>query len=267
LLIDCDVHCEPASWDALEPYLDSTWRQFVVNGKIPLGPNFFGDDSYPTAAPTTALPEVREAGGPFVPQSYDVLKGRLLDRTNPERAILTCASLFDSGRNPYLQAATASALNDWLRHEWLDRDARLRASIVVSPFNVEAAATEIARVAEDPRFVQVLLPIRGDALWGHRQFAPIHAAAAEHGLALALHAWGLNGHSPTPSGRTTTYVEDYLSNAAIVQHHVVNLVAEGVFVRYPDLKVAILECGFNWLPSLYWRMDKHWKRSGRRCRG
>ena len=27
-----------------------------------------------------------------------------------------------------------------------------------------------------------------------------------------------------------------------------------------DLKIALIECGFGWLPALGWRLDKHWKR-------
>ena len=257
-MIDCDVHCTPGSWEALEPYLEPSWRQFAQNGKMPLS-SAFGDDSYPPQAPTSARQDVREVGGPIVPATYEVLEEQLLGPSSPDKVILNCLTMFDTLRNPYYQAALATAINDWLRNEWLERDPRLRASIVVPYANVEAAASEIARVGIDSRFVQVLLPIRADALWGQKAFAPIHAAAAEHGVAIALHAWGLNGHSPTPSGRTTTYVEDYLSNATIVQQHVVNFVAEGVFVRHPSLKVALVECGFNWLPSLFWRMDKHWK--------
>lgn len=38
-----------------------------------------------------------------------------------------------------------------------------------------------------------------------------------------------------------------------------SLVAEGVFVRFPNLMVASIEAGFTWLPPLMWRFDKDWK--------
>jgi uncharacterized protein len=41
---------------------------------------------------------------------------------------------------------------------------------------------------------------------------------------------------------------------------IASLVVEGVFERLPSLKISIVEAGFAWVPSLAWRLDKHWKR-------
>jgi predicted TIM-barrel fold metal-dependent hydrolase len=107
--------------------------------------------------------------------------------------------------------------------------------------------------------VQVLLPVRSEVPYGNVRYHRIHDAAARHGLAIGLHAWGRAGQAPGVSGITRTYLEDYMANSQIAQTQLVSLVSEGVFDRFPDLRVALMECGFTWLPSLLWRFDKDWK--------
>jgi predicted TIM-barrel fold metal-dependent hydrolase len=258
-VIDCDVHCAPATWEPLWPSLDDYWRDYIEEAGVRLAPWFAIPVSYPPNAPTSARAVARESDGPAVPATYEQLAQRVLGADGPSHAILNCLAMFDAYRNPYYQAALSSALNTWLRTEFLDHDPRLRASIVVPWSNVDGAVAEIERLSGDHRFVQVLTPVRSDFPLGNRIYHPILAAAAEHDLAIGLHAWGQPHHAPTPSGFTTTYMEDYLSNPAIVQQHILSLVAEGAFVRFPTLRVSLMECGFAWLPSLLWRLDKDWK--------
>lgn len=246
-MIDVDVHCAPSTLRDLDPYLDRYWREYIEGSGI----KWSGlRVAYP--------PGSRITGGP-APATVDDLRAQLLDRDTPEFAILNCLAVFEANRHPYYAAALASAVNDWLRAEWLDRDERLRASIVVPFHDTDAAVEEIERVAGDRRFVQVLLPIRADAPLGNRRFHRIYEAAAAHDLTVGLHAWGRPASAPTPGGLTLTHLEDYMSNTVIVQQHVLSLVSEGVFDRFPELRVSLLECGFAWLPSLLWRWDKDWR--------
>jgi hypothetical protein len=151
-------------------------------------------------------------------------------------------------------------VNEWVRDEWLDRDDRLRASIIVPALNPDAAAEEIERLAPDPRFVQVLLPVRSETPWGNVRWKRIHEAAADARRPIAFHAWGDLGSSPTTMGYSHTFYEDYVSISQITAPpQLMSLVAEGVFDRYPSLNVAFVECGFNWIPPLMWQFDKDWK--------
>ena len=174
--------------------------------------------------------------------------------------ILTCVATFQGSRNPYFEAAMTTAVNNWTRDEFLDRDPRLRGSIVVPVFHPEAAAEEIDRLGGDRRFAQVLLPVRSETPWGNVRYRAIHEAASRNRLPITLHAWGGWGMAPTSTGTAATYYEDYLYNSQIIApNQVLSLVAEGVFDRYPDLRVCLAELGFAWLPSLLWRFDKDWK--------
>jgi predicted TIM-barrel fold metal-dependent hydrolase len=242
--VDCDVHCAPASLDALAPYLDQSWLAYVEEAGIALNGRAGG--AYPP-------------GVPAAPATYEQLEQGLLASSEPRHVVLNCLTLNEIHRNPYFSAAAARAINDWLRSEWLERDERLRASLCVSTLDMDAAVAEIERLGADTRFVQVLLPVRSDTPYGNVRYHPLYEAATRHDLAIGLHAWGRAGSAPGVSGFTATYMEDYLANSQIVQTQLVSLVSEGVFERFPELRVALIECGFTWLPSLLWRFDKDWK--------
>ena len=242
--VDCDVHCAPASFQELFPYLSDYWRQYLTEAGVRL-------TNMAQAYPPAVSGET--------PHTYDELAQRYLEPAEPQLVVLNCVSGFETHRNPYFSAAVASAVNDWLRDEFLARDDRLRASLAVSAVSPEDAVAEIERVGDDPGFVQVLLPVRSDLPWGHKNNHPMFAAAQERSLQIGLHAWGRPGKAPTPSGFTMTYLEDYLGNQSIAQAQLLSFVSEGVFERFGELRVMLMECGFAWLPPLLWRFDKDWK--------
>jgi uncharacterized protein len=242
--VDTDLHVAPATMDVLLPYLDEYWQSYIDDATIRLG-----GISYPTGAGTT---------GPPAPGAYEAL-AEVLDRAQPRRAILNCLVLDGVHRNPHYAAAVATAVNEWLREEFLAKDDRLRAGLAVSTLDIPAAAQEVERIAGDGRYAHILLPLRNDVPYGNRLYHPLYEAAQRHGLPIALHAWGRGGNAPTTTGVTTTYLEDYASNAHIAQTQMMSFVAEGVFSTFPELKVAFLECGFSWLPPQLWRFDKDGK--------
>ena len=115
----------------------------------------------------------------------------------------------------------------------LDREPRLRASILIPAHNPELAVAEIERVAQDRRFVQVLLFAMGETLLGRRIHWPIYAAAEKLGLAIGIHAGSTYRHAPMSSGWPAHRVEDYVAQSAAFESQLLSFLAEGVFQKFP----------------------------------
>jgi hypothetical protein len=179
--------------------------------------------------------------------------------SNADCAILQCYSGVDAFTHPFLGPALAMAVNEWLAEEWLAQDERLMASAVITPHHVDAAVEEIVRVSHNPRFCQILLPSRAEVGYGDQRFWPILECAADRGLAIGITAGGALATAPTPVNWMSSFFEDYATLVLAFQSHLASLVASGVFVRWPHLRVVMMETGWTWLPALLWRMDAYWK--------
>src|SRR5215510_4631512 len=187
---------------------------------------------YPPDSPIAARPGARPDKAP-AGSSLDLLRQQALDEPNADLAILNCLYAIDSLHNPDAAIALASAVNDWQRTEWLEKDSRLRASIVVPSQLPAQAAREIDRVAEHPGFVQVLLPARSQHPYGSRLYHPLWEAAAKHDLPIGIHFGGSPGNPPTPSGWASYFFEEYTGMATVFATQVTSMITEGVFDQFP----------------------------------
>ncbi|HEX5501598.1 MAG TPA: amidohydrolase family protein [Thermomicrobiales bacterium] len=255
-LIDCDIHNTVPSGETLARYLPERWRAFHARYGVP----GYGGDYYPKANPNAAR---LDAWPPSGPPGSDLafLRAQLLDAWGIECGILNC--LLPAGsRHLEYAAALASAINDWQLAEWLEPEPRLRAALVLPFEDGDLAAAEIDRLGGDPRFVQALLLARTAEPLGRRRYWKIYEAAARHDLPVAIHFGGAAGHPITGAGWPSYYVEDHTGMAQSFQAQVTSLVVEGVFERFPTLRVVLVEGGFAWLPPLMWRLDRAWRLLG-----
>jgi predicted TIM-barrel fold metal-dependent hydrolase len=254
-VIDCDLHNELPSLPTLYPYLADHWRDYCEESA------FTGPDAndYPRGAAITAWPAARPADGRPPGSDLELLRSQALDPWRTRRGILNCGYRVQSVHNPDLAAALATAINEWQIDAWLDAEPRLAASLVVPSQLPALAAAEIERFGGHPGFVQVALPVRSLMPYGNRNYDPLFAAAVKHDLVVAIQYGGAPGLPSTPAGWPSTFVEEYAGMAQVFQSQVISLIIEGVFDRFPTLRVALVEGGFTWVPSLMWRLDKEWK--------
>ena len=250
-VIDADLHNIVPHLDTILPYMARHWQEYFRTSRFG-GPI---DSSYPAGAQTSRHPSLPETAGTTL---ADLQQGAL-DPWQTDIGILNCTYEVESLHNPDMAAACARAVNEWQAERWLAEDSRLRASIVV-PSKVPAmAVAEIEQWAQHPGFVQIFLPVRSAQLYGHRNFWPVLEAAVKHDLVICIHFGGASGLPSTPTGWPSWYIEEYAGMAQVFQSQLINLIVEGAFAQFPELRVVLAEGGWTWLPSLMWRLDKEWK--------
>lgn len=254
-VIDVDVHeMFRGGIKDLVPYLDEPWRGrvAVTDGwkppALPYSWPLIGGVAMADAAPSDGAP----AGS-----DYELMRKQLLDKYNIKHAILT--GLFYPTTmqvQPEFATALAHAYNDWLMENWIERDERFLGSVCVAAQEPEAAAREIDRMGAHPRIVQVVLPAIAHDVLGRSFYHPVFEAAVRNNLTVAFHQ-GLT--TATAVGLPPYYIEWHTAISQNWQSQLIGLISHGVFDKYPELRVVLLESGWTWVPSLMWRFDHNYR--------
>jgi predicted TIM-barrel fold metal-dependent hydrolase len=258
-LLDCDIHNTPASDADLRPHLPERWRRHLERFGTRSRHGFARGFPYPKSSPSAARLDAWPPGGGPPGSSLGFLREQLLDPLGIGFGILNCLHPGALQTDTELGAALCRAVNDWQLAQWLEPEPRLRASIVLPVDDAGLSVAEIDRVRSGrggDGFVQALMLVRTLEPAGRRRYWPIYEACERHGLTVGIHFGGYGGHPISSSGWPSFYLEDHTSMAMAFQAQLVSLVFEGVFERFPGLRVVCIEGGVAWLPALAWRMDR-----------
>jgi predicted TIM-barrel fold metal-dependent hydrolase len=135
---------------------------------------------------------------------------------------------------------------------------RLKGLIVASTRDVDAAVHEIREWGNSSWAVAVKPMLHMDIPPDHPDLDPIWRAAEDHGLPIAHHSSTWN--PPYYPGYRDVWDNIFLGRMAShpwgAMRFVASFIGGGVLDRYPGLRLAVLECGFGWLPFWARRMDE-----------
>jgi predicted TIM-barrel fold metal-dependent hydrolase len=266
-VFDADMHPRTYATDpGLMAYLPERWAAYVAE---------FG----PLHRPRGERPRHREfasrtdaqtpEGGP--PGSDPAFAAaQLLDRYDMSGAMINDISGFlvngAGGQPAELAKAYSRAMNLYRGDFWLASDPRWYGSITVPYELPEAAVEEIRFCKEDmgeynDRWKQIFLAPDNLRPAGHPSYWPIYEACEHYGLPVAFHV--LAGHRITPSGAANYYFEEHCDFALFNFPLISSLIFEGVFNRFPNLKIVLVELAWSWAVPFAWRLD-HAYRMNRR---
>jgi uncharacterized protein len=269
-VIDCCVNHTWSNQLELMDYMSSGWREFL--GRPNRLPNGGGMISIAAGNPYRRpgggkLTDSRPASGQAEGSDYDLLVSHWLGKTDIRQVVLG----FDTGAlapallNPHAGAEICRAANDWTIDHWLTReDGRLTSLMLVQNQVPDVAAAEIRRVGEHPKIVGILLGGNGLARpFGHPAYHPIYEAAAELGLPIVIKA----GAEVVPdslaqvaaTGEPSTYAEFRILSAQPLMTHVASMITQGVFEKFPGLRMLVIGGGVLWIPALLWRFDTNYQ--------
>ncbi len=269
-LIDCDVHQVVQDKTDLYPYLPRAYRQQAMEQGIAFpGSGYFNiarDIGRTDLAVNCDSPMQNYQGhdGRQLGANFELLREQHLDMWNMDYALLTGATVYGASvlPDPDFAAATCRAFNDWTMEHWAARDQRFLVALAVSTTDTRLAVQEIDRLGDHPQVKAIMLPTGNRMPYGNRHYHPIWEACARHNLVVGIHP-GNEGAGqagpPTGVGYPTYYIETRMARPQMAMAHAVSLIAEGVFEKYPNLKVMFDEVDQFWAVGLMWHMDADWK--------
>ena len=158
--------------------------------------------------------------------------------------------------------ALAKAYNTWFHEHYYRTSPRLRGVAIVPLQDVPEAVKELRRAVTELGMVGAVLPANGGDLGvrkplGDPSFWPIYEEAERLNCAIGVHgapAQGIGINFFTRFAPTQSLEHPM---AQMVQ--LTSMVFEGVFERFPGLRVAFLEAGVGWVPYMMDRLDRSYE--------
>jgi uncharacterized protein len=256
VIVDCDIHESLRSVRDLLPYLGAEWHPYVSSG------NAIASPPYSIRGGAFRLDAKRDDGSTGG-MHLDQIQWQHLDAHHISIGILLAEFGLGLASLPQRELANAlsRAYNLWLLDHFIGQDRRLKGSLAVAPQVPDAAAEVIREFGQHPDIVQVMLPYAApDVPWGNERYDPIWRACCDTGLKVAFHLGMERGLTGAPvGGWPRTYMQLRAGYPLQFQAQLIDMVCNGLFERFPELGIVLVEGGFGWVPNVLWRLDSSWR--------
>jgi predicted TIM-barrel fold metal-dependent hydrolase len=242
-------------------HMPRAWREFLGRRNALPG----GAGLLPLVPLTGYEPPLPPAGDRIA--NYAELAASLIADRSIDKVVIACreALLAPAHPNTYLGLEVARAANRWTVERWLaQNDDRVYGLVVVPNHLPEQAAEEIRLVGLQKQIVGVALCANGIGKpFGHPLYQPIFRAAADMDLPVVIFAEGDGTPDtltqPAAGGLPATYAEYHMLALHPVMTHIVSLISQGIFQKFPSLRVIAAGTGILGLPSVMWRFDNNYR--------
>ncbi len=164
---------------------------------------------------------------------------------------LACGNI--SGRD--WAVALCRAYNDWLSETYLKVDRRFRGIALLPMQDVEEAVKELRRAVTELGMLGAMLPGNGlPRSLGVKDYWPVYAEADRLGCCIAVHG---GVHFKIGLDQMDVYPPVHaLGHPFALMISCGSMVFNGVFDKFPHLRVAFLEGGVAWLLLILERFDR-----------
>jgi predicted TIM-barrel fold metal-dependent hydrolase len=201
------------------------------------------------------IPPVREGRGNPGPTGWK----QFLDESGIAWTVLypTIALAYGKMPTPDYAVALCRAYNDWLHQTYVTADPRFKGIAIVPMQDPPAAAKELRRAVTELGFIGAMLPSNGLALpFSSPFYAPLFDEANRLGAPLSVHG---GCHDRFGFDFQPAYIPIHaMGHPTGLMHCCADMTYNGMFERYPNLRVAYLEGGVAWLLLLLERLhDSH----------
>ena len=152
----------------------------------------------------------------------------------------------------------ARAYNNWLHDTYLSKSPRFKAMGLIPLQEPTEAVIELRRIVRDLGFSGAMLPSMGVNMphLGSQKYWPIYGEAERLGCAIAIHG---GAHENLLMDDMSPYaVPNALGHPMSQMIAFAGIIFNGVFDKFPGLRVGFMEAGTAWLLTCMERFNGSW---------